>query len=373
MNPEKDYYHILGVTRNATQDEIKKAFRRLAVKYHPDKNPGNPSTEEKFKEIGEAYQVLSDPEKRRIYDAYGYEGLRGTGYQGFTTFDDMFSNFADLFEDIFGFPFRNRRQRTSPQPQQGSDIEYKLELDLEEAAFGSEPTIEIPRREICSTCNSSGIRPGSSPVQCTTCNGRGEIRRSQGFFSISTTCPQCRGRGWIVREPCNECNGSGRVLKKANIKVKVPAGVDSGMRLRILGQGEPGINNGPPGDLYVFIVIRPHEIFSRHEDDLIIRVPISFTQAVLGTVIEVPTLEGTEKIKIPRGTKSGQMLGMKNKGVPHLNSYGRGDIIVQVEIQLPKKLTKKQEELLKEFEKIEQETAEKKSVIDRIKDLLKED
>lgn len=372
MNPEKDYYQILGVPRNASQEEVKKAFRRLAVKFHPDKNPGDPSSEEKFKEIGEAYQVLSDPEKRRIYDAYGYEGLRGTGFQGFTTFDDMFSNFADLFEDIFGFQFRDRRRRSGPQPQRGSDIEYKLEIELEEAAFGNEFTLEVPRRDTCPVCGGSGIRPGSSPMQCTTCNGRGEIRRSQGFFSISTTCPHCRGRGWIVREPCNECNGSGRVQKKASIKVKIPAGVDDGMRLRLSGQGESGINGGPPGDLYVFISVRPHKIFTRHEENLLVKVPISFAQAVTGTVVEVPTLEGTEKVKILRGAKSGQTFTIRGKGVPHLNSYGRGDLIVQVEIEIPKKLTKRQEELLKEFEEIEQEKSEKKSFLDRIKELAKE-
>jgi len=369
VNPKKDYYQTLGVPRNATQEEIKKAFRRLAVKYHPDRNPDDHEAEEKFKDIGEAYQVLSDPEKRRIYDAYGHEGLRGAGYQGFTSFDDLFTSFSDLFEEIFGFGFG--RRRSGPQPQQGSDVEYELELDLEEAAFGTEKTIEVPRRELCAVCDGSGIQPGTSPVQCPMCHGRGQIRRSQGFFSIATTCPRCRGRGQIVSHPCPKCNGSGRVMLAAKIKVVVPAGVDTGMRLRVSGQGEPGINGGPSGDLYVFISVKPHKIFSRRDEDLLLKVPISFAQAALGTTLEVPTLDGSAKLSIPRGAKSGQTFRIKGKGIPRLNSFGRGDLIVQTEIDVPKKLTKEQVELLKKFDDLEQKRASKKSLIDRIKELAK--
>ncbi len=346
---EKDYYKILGVSRNATEDEIKKNYRKVAMQYHPDRNPGNKEAEEKFKIASEAYEVLRDPEKREIYDRYGIEGLKGTGFTGFRGFDDIFSAFGDVFQDFFGFGTTQKR-RTSARP--GADLRYDVKISFLDAAFGKEAEIEIPKNSTCEACAGTGAKPGTYPTQCPTCKGSGQLTRSQGFFTISTTCSQCRGEGSIIPHPCKECRGYGKVKKVKKIQIKIPPGVDTGSKLRIRGEGEEGERGGPPGDLFIFIYVEAHDFFSREGDDVICEIPISFTQAALGTEIEVPTLNGTKNLKIPKGTESGEVFRIKGEGFPRIRGYGRGDEIVQVMVRTPKNLTKKQEELLREFEEL---------------------
>ena len=346
---EKDYYKILGVSRDATEDEIKKNYRKIAMQYHPDRNPGNKEAEEKFKIASEAYEVLRDPEKREIYDRYGMEGLKGTGFTGFRGFDDIFSAFGDVFEDFFGFGTTHRR-RTRARP--GADLRYDLRISFYDAAFGKECEIEIPKNVTCDACNGSGAKPGTYPTQCPSCKGTGQVTRSQGFFTISTTCGQCRGEGSMISHPCKECRGHGKVKKTKKILMKIPPGVDTGSKLRIRGEGEEGERGGLPGDLFVFIYVEPHDFFSREGDDIICRIPISFPQAALGTEIEVPTLNGKKSLKIPKGTESGEIFRIKGEGFPRIRGYGRGDEMVQVMVNTPKNLTKRQEELLREFEEL---------------------
>jgi len=346
---EKDYYKILGVSRDASEDEIKKNYRKVAMQHHPDRNPGNKEAEEKFKIASEAYEVLRDPEKREIYDRYGIEGLKGTGFTGFRGFDDIFSAFGDVFQDFFGFGTPHRR-RTSARP--GADLRYDAKISFLDAAFGKEAEIEIPKNLACEACAGTGAKPGTHPTQCPSCKGTGQVTRSQGFFTISTTCSQCRGEGNIIPHPCKECRGYGKVKKIKKIQVKIPPGVDTGSKLRIRGAGEEGERGGPPGDLFVFIYVEPHDFFSREGDDVICQIPISFTQAALGTEIEVPTLNGTKNLKIPKGTESGEIFRIKGEGFPRIRGYGRGDEIVQVMVRTPKNLTKRQEELLREFEEM---------------------
>ena len=346
---EKDYYKILGVSRNATEDEIKKSYRKVAMEHHPDRNPGNKEAEEKFKIASEAYEVLRDPEKREIYDRYGIEGLKGTGFTGFRGFDDIFSAFGDVFQDFFGFGPTHRR-RTAARP--GADLRYDVKISFFDAAFGKEAEIEIPKNIACEVCGGTGAKPGTHSTQCPSCKGTGQVTRSQGFFTISTTCSQCRGEGSIVPHPCKECRGYGKVKKIKKIQVKIPPGVDTGSKLRIRAEGEEGERGGPPGDLFVFIYVEPHDFFSREGDDVICQIPISFTQAALGTEIEVPTLNGAKNLKIPKGTESGEIFRIKGEGFPRIRGYGRGDEIVQVMVRTPKNLTKRQEELLREFEEV---------------------
>lgn len=346
---EKDYYKILGVSRDASADEIKKSYRKVAMEHHPDRNPGNKEAEEKFKLASEAYEVLRDPEKREIYDRYGIEGLKGTGFTGFRGFDDIFSAFGDVFQDFFGFGTTQRR-RTSARP--GADLRYDVKISFFDAAFGKEAEIEIPKNLACEACGGTGAKPGTHPTQCPSCKGTGQVTRSQGFFTISTTCSQCRGEGSIIPHPCKECRGYGKVKKIKKIQVKIPAGVDTGSKLRIRGEGEEGERGGPPGDLFVFIYVESHDFFSREGDDVICQIPISFTQAALGTEIDVPTLNGTKNLKIPKGTESGEIFRIKGEGFPRIRGYGRGDEIVQVILRTPKNLTKRQEEILREFEEL---------------------
>ncbi|MGZ3494008.1 MAG: molecular chaperone DnaJ [Thermodesulfobacteriota bacterium] len=346
---EKDYYKILGVSRDATEDEIKKNYRRVAMQHHPDRNPGNKEAEEKFKIASEAYEVLRDPQKREVYDRYGIEGLKGTGFTGFRGFDDIFSAFGDVFQDFFGFGTTHRRW-TSARP--GADLRYDVKISFIEAAFGKEAEIEVPKNVTCEICGGTGAKPGTHPVQCPTCKGTGQVTRSQGFFTISTTCNQCRGEGSIVPHPCKECRGYGKVKKIKKIQIKIPPGVDTGSKLRIRGEGEEGERGGPPGDLFVFIYVEAHDFFAREGDDIICQIPISFTQAALGTEIEVPTLNGAKNLKIPKATESGEIFRIKGEGFPRIRGYGRGDEIVQVLVRTPKNLTKKQEELLREFEEL---------------------
>jgi molecular chaperone DnaJ len=363
----KDYYSILGVRRDASQEEIKKAYRRLARQYHPDLNPGNKEAEEKFKEINEAYACLSDSEKRARYDRYGTaEGPMGNGF-GFethTTFSDLFE---DIFEGFFGsFGFKKQK------PTKGADLRYDLTITLEEAAFGGEREIKFHRWQECFNCNGSGIKPGSSPITCSSCNGRGQIRFSQGFFSVSKTCNKCGGNGTIIKDPCLECLGKGKVRVEKSLNVKIPAGVDSGTRLKITGEGELGEFGGPRGDLYIYINVKEHNFFKRVGTDVYCSVPISFVKAVFGGEIEVPTLDGKEKISIPPGTPSGKNFNIKGKGIPRIGGTHRGDQIVTVYIDVPKNLTERQRELLEEFAKVSGEEIKKssKGFREKLKDIF---
>lgn len=346
---DKDYYKILDVSRNASEDEIKKSYRKIAMQFHPDRNPGNKDAEERFKMASEAYEVLRDPEKREIYDRYGIEGLKGTGFTGFRGFEDIFSTFGDIFEDFFGFGTTQRRRTKA---RSGADLRYDLKISFYEAAFGKEHEIEIPRNVLCDVCHGTGAKPGTHPAHCPNCKGTGQVTRSQGFFTISTTCGHCRGEGNIIPHPCKACHGHGRVRQTKKLQIKIPPGVDTGSKLRIRGEGEEGERGGPPGDLFIFIYVEPHDFFAREGDDLICQIPISFPQAVLGADLEVPTLNGKKNITIPRGTEPGEILKIKGEGFPKIRGYGKGDQIIQIIVKTPKNLTNRQEEILREFEEI---------------------
>jgi molecular chaperone DnaJ len=350
----QDYYEILGVDRNASSEEIKKCYRKLAMQYHPDRNPGDKAAEEKFKEAAEAYEVLSDDEKRQIYDRYGHEGLNGAGFRGFSGVDDIFSSFSDIFGDIFGFGGTRSRSRTTARP--GADLRYDMEISFMEAAFGTARDVDVEKYETCRQCNGTGATPGTTPEVCSRCRGRGQVTQTSGFFSISTTCPQCRGEGHVVTDPCRTCRGTGRSKMKKTVSVKIPAGVEAGSRLRLRGEGEQGDFGGPYGDLYVFIDVQPHEVFQRSGDDVFCRITISFIQATLGASIEIPTLNGTEKLKIPKGTQPGKIFRLRGKGISHLRGYGRGDQIIETVVTIPTDLNRKQEALLKEFAKLSGES-----------------
>ena len=358
MSNKRDYYEILGVSKESGDDEIKQAYRKLALKYHPDRNKDNPEAVEKFKEATEAYEVLRDSQKRASYDRFGHEGV--SGFEGFgrgaaADFSDIFGDFdlGDIFENFFGGRGggrgggRNRARR-------GADLQYELSVSLEEAVAGKEVQIEIPRDENCSTCNGSGAAPGSSPSVCSVCNGTGQIRQTQGFFSVTQACYKCRGEGKIISSPCKTCMGRGLISKSRKITVKIPAGVESGSRLKINGEGEHGVSNGPRGDLYVLIHVKRHSVFERHGNDLLSLVDISFPTACLGGDIQVPIISGKKvRMKIPSGTENDQTFRLKGNGIPYLGSYGRGDQLVKIRVLVPKKLTSRQKELLKEFAKID--------------------
>lgn len=348
----RDYYEILGVGKTASEEEIKKNYRRVAMQYHPDKNPGNKEAEDKFKEAAEAYEVLSDRQKREIYNRFGHEGLNSTGFQGFGGFDDIFSSFGDIFEDVFGFGRQHSRGQTRRTVRAGADLRYDLKISFLDAAFGLTRTIDLDKLHPCSKCEGSGAAPGTSPSACPTCHGRGQVMQSSGFFTISSTCPHCHGTGRFIAKPCSHCHGMGKEQQRKTVELKIPAGVETGSRLRLRGEGEAGDPGAPHGDLYVFIHVEEHDFFVRAENDIVCRVAISFVQAALGATVEVPTLKDTEKIKIPKGTQSGQIFRLKGKGIPHLQGYGRGDQIIEVFVETPKDLTKKQEALLREFEKL---------------------
>lgn len=344
---KRDYYEILGVDKSASEEEIKKNYRRLAMQYHPDRNPGDKEAEEKFKEAAEAYEVLSDAQKKDIYDRFGHEGLSGTGFRGFSGFEDIFSSFGSIFEDIFGY---SNRSRTSARA--GADLRYDLKISFMDAAFGTSTEIDITKLDTCHECSGSGAATGTSPEVCRRCGGRGQVTQSSGFFSISSTCPSCRGYGSVITNPCKLCRGTGKEKIHKNVSLKIPAGVETGSRLRLRGEGERGENNGPPGDLYVFIHVEPHEFFERRENDIYCRIPISFVQAALGATIEVPTLNGSDQLKVPKGTQSGKVFKLKGKGIQNLRGFGRGDQFVETIVVTPTNLTRKQEDLLKEFSKL---------------------
>jgi len=369
---KRDYYEVLGVSRNASVDEIKKAYRKLARQYHPDANPDNPEAEARFKEISEAYVILCDPEKRASYDRFGHAGVNGQDFGGFGGFGDM-GGLGDIFEMFFG---GGARRRTGPE--RGPDIRTDMEIALKEAAFGLERDIKVPRTETCSTCGGTGAAAGARSGKCTACDGAGQMQFAQstpfGRIVQSRICDRCRGTGRVIEKPCPTCHGAGQVRKSRSIKVKVPPGVDSGARLRVAGEGEAGLRGGPPGDLYVYIHVKAHRIFKREGDDLICDVPISFAQAALGDVLEVPTLEGTASLRIPEGTQTGTVFRLKGKGIPHVSGYGRGDQHVRVKVVTPDKLTEKQKELLKEFARLGGEQlqgpdyAGEKSFFEKMKD-----
>ncbi|QWR77892.1 molecular chaperone DnaJ [Candidatus Magnetomonas plexicatena] len=348
----KDYYETLGVSRSATPDELKKAYRQLALKFHPDRNAGDKESEERFKEINEAYSCLSDPAKRSSYDRFGTaDGFSGGG-PGFGSFSGGFSDiFGDIFEDILGgFGVGGGTQRSN-RPRRGSDLRYDIELNLMEAAFGVEKDITVPRHEPCDKCSGTGSAGGKAPERCSACKGSGQTMFQQGFFSVSKTCSRCGGAGAVITDPCKECSGAGRVRKTRSLNVKIPPGVDSGMKLKLSGEGEAGTKGAPHGDLYVYLSVHEHPFFKRHERDLYCEVPIAFYVAVFGGEIEVPKLKGSGKIKIPSGTQSGEVFRLRGEGIQRVNGGHKGDLIVKVYIDVPKKVTPKQRELLEEYAK----------------------
>lgn len=350
MTTKRDYYEILGVERTANESELKASYRKLALKYHPDRNPDDKEAEENFKEASEAYEVLRDPQKRNIYDQFGHQGLEGTGFSGFSGFEDIFSSFGGIFEEFFGFSSgRRSRSRT----QRGADLRYDLALGFMEAAFGAEKKIDLEKMEICPSCQGTKCEPGTYPETCSQCNGTGQVSRSQGFFTVRTTCYHCNGAGQTVPHPCKNCRGKGQVKVNKKVTVKIPAGVDNGSRLRLSGEGEAGANGGMPGDLYVFIHVEAHDFFERDNTNIICQINISFVQAALGDSIAVPTLNGKKELKIPKGTQPGDLFRFRGEGIPSLRSGKRGDEIIQVLVKTPTNLNKKQESLLKEFAHIE--------------------
>ncbi len=371
---ERDYYEVLGVGREAKADEIKRAYRRLALKYHPDRNPGDAEAEKKFKEAAEAYEVLSDEEKRRRYDQFGREGLRGTyAPHEYSDASSIFSAFSDVFGDsLFGDLFGVGGMGHGG-PRHGANLRCEIPITLEEAASGVSKTISLRRHEACKTCKGSGAKPGTTATTCPTCRGVGQVQRSQGFFTMRSTCPQCGGRGQIITDPCKDCQGSGRVLEKREITIKIPAGVDDGSQMRLHGEGEVGENGAPHGDLYCLIRTKPHALFERHGDDLLIQVPVTYTQAVLGAEIEVPTIDGKSRVKVPSGTQSGQILRLKGVGMPRLHGYGRGNQLVQVFVETPKRVSSEQKELLRKLAELEdvEVTSERKSFLKHVADYLK--
>lgn len=374
---KRDYYEVLGLEKGASAEAIKKAYRQMAVKFHPDKNPGDKTAEEKFKEIGEAYEVLSDSQKRGAYDQYGHAAFdrrSGGGFGGAGGFHDPFEVFREvfgggsIFEDLFG------GGRADPtQPRRGDDLRYDMEIGFEEAAHGCEKEISVNKAESCDACNGAGAEAGSRARACSTCGGRGQVISSRGIFSIAQTCPQCQGAGRVIDKPCRHCRGSGRRERTSKIKLRIPAGVDTGSRLRSAGNGEAGFRGGPSGDLYVVLHVRPHEFFQREGDDLLCEVPISFVQAALGAEIEVPTLEGPTSIKVPPGTQPGTVFRIKGHGVKSVQGYGRGDLHVRVTVEVPTHLSSAQREKLMEFSELcsGRENPISQSFFERAKKLFK--
>ena len=364
---KRDYYEVLGVERAATVDDIKKAYRKLAVKFHPDKNPGDTEAEEKFKEGAEAYGVLSDEEKRARYDRYGHQGVGGMG--GFDP--NQFADFGDILGDLFGFgDFFGTSRKRSTRPSRGNDLRYDLTLSFEEAVFGKDISLQIPRTITCATCHGSGAKPGTQPVTCSGCAGRGQIRYSQGFFAVARTCPQCGGAGKVIKDPCATCNGAGRLREEKTISVKIPAGVDDGSRLRVAAEGEAGFNGGSAGDLYVFISVNEHAKFTRRDYDIHSEEAVSVTKATLGGDVLVDTLDGKETLRVPPGTQPSQVFRLRNKGVQFLDGSGRGDHYVHVSVRIPSSLTDEQRSLYDQLAEIEGEPANDRGVFEKVKDFF---
>jgi molecular chaperone DnaJ len=367
----RDYYEILGVPRNASEQEIKSAYRKLALKFHPDRNPNDKAAEERFKEAAEAYSILGDPEKRHRYDTFGHAGINTGAGAGFDP--TIFADFGDILGDFFGFGDIFGRRRGGPR--RGSDLRYDLELSFEEAVFGATTSIQIPRLEKCAKCNGDGSAPGSQPTSCSTCHGSGQVTFRQGFFSVARTCNRCRGLGKIITDPCSECRGEGRIRAERKIEIKIPPGVENGSQLRISGEGESGASGGPPGDLFVVLLVRDHPFFSREGTTLACEIPINFPQAALGATIEVPLVDGgTTKLTIPSGTQTGAIFRIRGQGVPYIRSRGRGDLIVSVLVVVPKKLNDEQRRVIENLSKtlpVPQAVQNKeRSFKDRVKDIF---
>jgi molecular chaperone DnaJ len=371
MSQKRDYYEVLGVDKRADPDDIKKAYRQIALQNHPDRNPGDGAAEGRFKEAAEAYAVLGDPDKRARYDRFGHAGVDG-GAAGFTDIEEVFAHFGDLFGGgFFGQFFGGGRGRA----RRGASLRVDLQLTLEEVASGTKKTVEVARAESCTNCGGTGARPGTSPTACGTCGGRGEVVANQGFLSIRQTCPTCRGQRTVVTDPCTKCRGRGRVPKKSPITITIPPGIEEGHVERIAGQGEQAERGAPPGDLVVVIHVLPHAMFERHGDDLLALARISYRQAALGDSVDVPTISGeTVALKIPAGTQPGERLRIRNHGMPRADGYGRGNLVVQIQIEVPSKVTAEQEELLRRFDELEQQRAgkggKKKGIFDKVKDIF---
>jgi molecular chaperone DnaJ len=379
---KRDYYEVLGIERSATEAEIKSAYRKQAMKYHPDRNPGDHTAEERFKECAEAYAILADGEKRSLYDRFGHAGVSsaaaGAGFDPtvFTGFEDILGGLGDIFG--FGDLFGGGRRRGGPQ--RGADLRYDLEITFEESARGSETTIQIPRQESCETCHGSGAAPGSAPTVCSQCRGQGQVRFQQGFFTVARTCPQCRGAGKVITKPCATCRGAGRVTKDRKIAVKIPAGIATGQQLRLQNEGEGGTAGGPPGHLYVVVHVQEHEFFRREGLNLFCEIPVNFTTLALGGEIQVPTLNGPEHVKVHEGTQTGTTLRLRGKGMPDVSGRGKGDLLATVQVQTPKKLTKEQRQLIEQLAKAlpkEQfeprahgEEEDERNLFDRVKDMF---
>ncbi len=377
---KRDYYEVLGVVRTASDGEIKSAYRKLAMQYHPDRNPNDKAAEEKFKEAAEAYAILADSEKRSLYDRFGHAGVSSSAGAGFDPstfrgFEDIFGNLGDIFGfgDLFGGGRRGG-------PQRGADLRYDLEITFEEAATGAETTIQIPRQETCDTCNGTGAAAGSSPTVCSQCRGQGQVRFQQGFFTVARTCPQCRGSGRVVSHPCQTCRGNGRVSRERKLTVKIPAGIATGQQLRLQGEGEAGLAGGPAGHLYVQIHVQEHEFFRRDGQNLFCEIPVNFTTLALGGEIQVPTLDGAESVKIAEGTQTGTTLRLRGKGMPQISSSQKGDLFATVQVQIPKKLSKEQrrliEQLARELPKDKfsprprEDEQDERNLFDRVKDMF---
>ena len=375
---KRDYYEILGVARTATDVQIKSAYRKLALQYHPDRNPGDAAAEERFKEAAEAYAIISDTDKRSAYDRFGHAGVSGAGAGGFDPnafagFEDIFGNLGDLFG--FGDMFGGRRRRGGPQ--RGADLRYDLEISFEESFTGTETTIQIPREETCETCKGSGAAPGSAPVTCDRCKGSGQLRFQQGFLTVARPCSNCRGSGKTISKPCQACRGAGRVGRERKITAKIPAGIATGQRLRLYGEGEHGSAGGPAGDLYVVVHVQDHDVFHREEDDLYCDLPVTFPTMALGGTVQVPTMTGDEEVKVPAGTQPGARFKLRGKGMPNVGGRGQGDLYAIARISVPKKLTKEQKHLLEELARtLPQEKAEpgddetEKPFFDKVKDIF---
>lgn len=374
---KRDYYEVLGIQRSAAPEEIKKAYRRLALKFHPDRNPGDREAEENFKEAAEAYSVLIDSQKRSVYDRYGHDGLRGEGFSGFSGFNSsIFSDFEDILGNFFNFGFEGffggRQQRRPSSPRRGRDLALEMEISLEEAAFGIEKEININRFELCPVCSGSKMQPGTNMETCSQCQGRGSVRYQQGFFAISRTCSHCEGSGQKIPFPCKECGGTGRKKKKKALTIKIPPGVDDGTKLRLEGEGEAGDKDAGKGDLYVITRLKKNKFFEREGNNLYCEISVSFVKAALGTTVEIPTLEGSELLKIPEGTQPGEIIRLKGKGIKDLYRRHKGDLFIKVLINTPKNLSKDQKNYLKQFAESRGEYAERidRSIIDKVKNII---